>query len=542
MSNQPYTEPMGESTTWIDDDDLFADESSSAYPPDSLVTFRFLGDALRRHLWIWLILALVGFLAGLGVAIGIPTADTSAARLVITHQEGEDPAKAMDTEVSLATTHTVAERVIKLMGLQETPDQLLAQYTVTPITDRVLEIRTTAPTSEEATKLATVVSQTYLVFRKEQIALQDAPLRRDLTAAQTDLDVALQAVRATGDNPDDLVRPTAPEAVRYLAAKDRVDLIRQQLTDQSVSAAKMNSSRMLDDAAPVPVSAKRMLAIKAGAGLIGGLFIGLAFVIIRALMSERLWKRQDIANVLGSRIRLSTGRPPRWQWFPYPRRLRKSQQRHPEIRLLAQHLDQRIIWAKLPTPALAVVSVDDERTCAVAVASLAAGIADEGKHVLVADLTGTGALATLLGVGEIGTHESSFSEPGRRITVHLPDPTRGPAEGSYLRLGENNRPSGSGDVSLDAAWDVADLVLTLATLSPALGADHLGTWASRAAVVVTAGRSSGTKIRATGDMVRLAGLEIDTAVVLNADKTDEGIGITEAEASPRTPDVEMFSR
>ena len=44
-------------------------------------------------------------------------------------------------------------------------------------------------------------------------------------------------------------------------------------------------------------------------------------------------------------------------------------------------------------------------------------------------------------------------------------------------------------------------------------------------------------------MLRLAGLEIDTAVVLRPDRTDEGVGVTEAEAGrPRTVDVEMFRR
>ena len=59
--------------------------------------------------------------------------------------------------------------------------------------------------------------------------------------------------------------------------------------------------------------------IKAVTGLIAGLFLGLGFVIVRALISDRLWKRQDIAQTLGARVRLSTGRPPRWRlWLPYP--------------------------------------------------------------------------------------------------------------------------------------------------------------------------------------------------------------------------------
>ncbi len=61
----------------------------------------------------------------------------------------------MATDVSLATTHTVAQRVIDRLKLPETPDDLLKQYTATALTDRVLEIKAGAETSAEATRLAT---------------------------------------------------------------------------------------------------------------------------------------------------------------------------------------------------------------------------------------------------------------------------------------------------------------------------------------------------------------------------------------------------
>ncbi|MGW5190169.1 hypothetical protein ACWEOO_12995 [Kribbella sp. NPDC004138] len=543
MTNQQFSESQnGISTGWMDDNDgLFADDRSAAYPPDSLVTVRFLRDAVVRHARIWLALAILGFAGGLATYFAFPAPHQASARMLITTREGDDPVKAMATEISLATSRTVAERVIALLQLPQKPDDLLAEYSATKLTDRVLEIKASATTDEQATKLATTVGQTYLIFRREQLGLDEAPLKKDLTAASNEVALARQAVVAAGDNPNDPDNPNSPEMAKLNAAADKYRFVQQQLLDQNVRASKMNASRMLDEPAPVIVSAKRALALKAGTGLIAGLFVGLGFVIIRALISDRLWKRQDISNALGARVRLSTGRPPR-SWLPFRRVLRSSQSRHPEIRLLSQHLGQRIIWSKRPTPALAVVSVDDVPACALAVASLAVALADEGKHVLVADLTGTGALARKLGVNEVGTRESRFSDAGRRIDVYLPDPEGLPADGCYLRLGENNRPSGSGDVQLDAAWDVADLVLTLAVLSPAIGADHLAGWASRAAVVVTAGRSSAAKVRATGEMLRLAGLEIDTAVVLHADRTDEGVGVTDAEASTTTVDLEMFAR
>ncbi|WP_433167816.1 YveK family protein [Kribbella sp. CA-247076] len=543
MSNQPYNEPLATDPGWADDDGLFVNEPTNAFPPDSLVTFRFLRDAIRRHLRIWLILAAVGLLGGLGSTYVLPQPHFSSTRLLLTHKDGDDPAKAMATDVSLATTHTVAQRVIDLLKLPETPDDLMKRYTATAMTDRVLELKVQAETSDVATKQATVVAQVFLVFRKEQIALQDVPLQRDLTAAETAVDVAEAAVVAAGDNPDEPARPNSQQMIRLGVARDRLQYVRQQMLDQEVQASRMNSSRILDVAAPVPVSAKRTLAINAGTGLIAGLFVGLAFVIVRALISDRLWKRQDIARALGARVRLSAERPPRWRLLPYPRYLRASQRRLPEIRLMVQHLGQRIFWGERPTPAIAVVSVDDVRTSALVVASLAVSVAEEGRHVLVADLTGTGVLAGMLGVNVPGTHESRFSEPRRRIDVHFPDPEGAPAQGSYLLLSETSRPSSSGDLALDAAWEVADLVLTLATLTPELGADHLGTWASRAAVVVTAGRSTTTKIHATGEMLRLAGLDVDTAVVLRPDRTDESVGVAETEAGPaRSVDVEMFGR
>jgi hypothetical protein len=296
-------------------------------------------------------------------------------------------------------------------------------------------------------------------------------------------------------------------------------------------------------ASPVHVSEKKKLVISAATGIIAGLFLGLGFVIVRALISDRLWKRRDIAHALGARVRLSTDRPPGWRLLPFPRYLRDSQRRNPENQLIVQHLDQRIFWGARPIPAITVVSVDDVRTGALAVASLAVSLAEDGRYVLVADLSAGGNLARMLGVKEPGTHESQFSGPGRRIDVHLADPAAGPAEGAYLRIGDTGRPTGREDVALDAAWEAADIVLSLATLTPALGADHLATWASHAAVFVTAGESTATKIQATGEMLRLAGVEMITAVVLRPDPTDESVGVAEAESGQaRSVDVEMFGR
>jgi hypothetical protein len=84
-----------------------------------------------------------------------------------------------------------------------------------------------------------------------------------------------------------------------------------------------------------------------------------------------------------------------------------------------------------------------------------------------------------------------------------------------------------------AACASADVLLTLTTLDPSLASDHLYTWTADAVVVVTAGRSSWTKIHAVGEMIRLAGTRLVSAVLVGADKWDESLGVTVTQGASR---------
>ena len=88
------------------------------------------------------------------------------------------------------------------------------------------------------------------------------------------------------------------------------------------------------------------------------------------------------------------------------------------------------------------------------------------------------------------------------------------------------------DEAVVAAYSAADLVLTLVTLDPALGGDHLTTWASEAIAVVTAGRSSAEKVHGAGELIRLAGIRFDSAVLIGADRDDESLGVIDLVLEP----------
>lgn len=534
MTGQWNVQERGVDQRWIEDDLFVEDERSSSYPPDGLVTLRFLRDAVRRHLWLWVLIALAGLAAGVVAPVVLPPGSESSAKLLLTYNTADDRAWEMSTDVNLVSTHSVAKLAIARLNLDITPDELLERYAGTPMTDRVLEIKAGGSTSEEATRLADALARVYLDFRKDQIAQQEVPLRKDLAAAKTAVNKAEADVRKAGGNPDDPAPPPSPELTRLTQARQKQQYIEEQIVDQQISASRMSSSRILDPAAPIPSSERQAFVFSAGSGLVAGLFIGLGLVIVRALISDRLWRRQDISRALGTRVQLSIGRPPRRiGWF-----VRRAQLRKPEINRAVRHLADTIRWSDTPKPALSIVSVDDPDAGALVISALALRVAEEGKQVLVADLSG-GSLDATLGVSAPGTHPSRLNGDGVRIAVHVPDPKAGPAEGLLTRPREA---SAAQDETLAATWASADVVLVLATLTPAIGAEHLRTWSPRAVALITAGRCTAAGLRSVGEMLRLAGIGLVSSIVLRGDRTDESVGSgdDEATASRTGTDVEMI--
>ena len=140
-------------------------------------------------------------------------------------------------------------------------------------------------------------------------------------------------------------------------------------------------------------------------------------VIISALVSDRLRRRDDVAEALGAPVRLSVGSLRRRRWLPgLPWRAAKRKR---DMRRVVAHLQSAVPGSSGARPSLAVVAVDDAQVAAQAVASLAASYASKGKQVVVADLSGGAHLARLLGARDSGVH--AVSRNGAQLMVALPD-------------------------------------------------------------------------------------------------------------------------
>jgi hypothetical protein len=75
-----------------------------------------------------------------------------------------------------------------------------------------------------------------------------------------------------------------------------------------------------------------------------------------------------------------------------------------------------------------------------------------------------------------------------------------------------------------AAWDAHNVVLTLAEVDPAVGAEHLPPWADQVVVMVAAGRASAERLRTTSELIRQAGLQIQYSLLVRDEGADESLG------------------
>lgn len=497
---------------WVGEDET-AVEPPVGYLPDGLVTLRYVWDAVRRHVRLWVAIALLGLLVGSLVPVVLPPPSEATTRLLLSHREGVDTLQAMATDVKLVTTRTVASRVVEQLGLEESPDELLEQYDVAQVTDRIVEIYVRAPTGAEAKLLASTIANTFLEFRVEQVKAHLRPMKAQLSAAQGDLTALQERIERQQEEPD-----VATEA-RLGRLEDRVAQMRGRVEDQRAARVLVSSSRILDQAALTPRSKLKTVVLDVATGIAGGLVVGLGLVILRALVSDRVWRRQLIADALGAPVAVNLSSIGRRRGL-LPARLNRSHRARVELEVqgVARHVRRLLGGSPGGDPALSIVALSDERTVAWLTAEVLRTLADADTRVLAADLSSGGWLA-----GEL--------EHATGIDVFVPDSAERPPEG--LSVSGEGSPTEELPAELLAAWDEADTIIVFTDVSLLQGLDHLSTWADEAVAVVSAGACTATRLRTTSELLTLAGVRLDSTVVLRGDRTDETAGIPgDAAAEP----------
>jgi len=526
---------------WPDEDAQSAEDRAAAEVTGGLISLAFIRAALKRRAWLWCAIGLVGLLIGAGFYVKYPPAYQASTSVLVQDGPNVDPATGAQTDATLAQSHTVAARVVQQLGLPQSVSSFLAAYTVTVVTPQVLVITVGAPSSADAVQRASALADAFLQFRTNYAQVQQqqlaAGLDRQVSQAQQNLNSITSQINQVSAQPSssDVQAKLANLQAQRLAASNALAQVQQYVTS-SLASAQTNTdsivkgSRVLDAAAPIAHSRVKAVALYVAGGLVGGLAVGMAIVIVLAVVSDRLRRRDDVADALGAPVRLSVGalRTPRWR----PRLPGRAGRRDLDMRRVVGHLQALVPGSSRGPAGMAIVAVDNAHVVARVVIALAASYASEGKQVVVADLSADASAARLLGVKGPGVHAAR--RPGADLTVVVSGREDvapvGPLNGTMSPA----RPAHA-DEGLVAACASVDLLLTLATLDPAFGGDHLATWATDVVAVVTAGRSSGVRIHGVGEMIRLAGLRLDSVVLIEADKSDESLGVIPGQLTSAKP-------
>ena len=501
-------------------------ERSAAALTGGLANLGFFVAVLRRRARVWCLTAVIGLVIGTGLYLKFPPAYHATATVLLVYNGNVNPSTQVGNEASMAESHPVAARVVRELKLPQSVASFQAAYTVTIVTDNVLTINVGAPSSAAAVQRASAVATAFLQYRAQYLRSQG---QQQFAELQQQYNAAQQRLQVLNAQYSQLPSPPSTPAQKAESTRLQTQITRQgqilqfvtstELTTKTSANAIAAGSYVLNPATALPRSTKKGSALYFVGGLFGGMVVGMGYVVVAALLSRRLRRRDDVAVALGAPVRLSVGPLRRRRWrLTLPRRAAK---REHDMKRVVMYLHGAVPGSSRGPASLAVVAVDDAQVVARAFVSLAASCAAEGKQVVVADLSGGAYLARLLGVSDPGIRNVSWN--GADLVLVLPQPEDvapvGPVPGGAPAV------PAQADPALVTACSSADLLLTFATLDPAFGGDHLGTWATNVVVLVTAGESSVEKVHSVGEMIRLAGTRLDSVVLIGADKSDESLGV-----------------
>ena len=379
---------------WPGGDFPVGEDSVKDDPSTRLVTLSFLGAALKRRARIWVTLAVIGLIVGIGLYKVMPPAYQSTTTILLKDGPNEDPQVQITSDAALAQSNAVAEDVIHQLGLNQTVASFLTSYSVTQVANEVLSITASAPTSAGAVARADAVAAAFLKVRAQYAQIQEqqneAGLNQQVTQLQGEVATAgKQLQQASTANPAASQSTISnlqneQKTLQNTLAAAQSDVVGTIVTDRSLTQTMIQGTQVINAALPGKRSVVKAGGIYIGGGLLGGLVLGMAIVIIGALLSNRLRARDDVAYAFGVPVRASFG-PLRKRRLPRPGGARNRQR---DLGRLVEHLRHAVPGKSGSEPVgLAVVAVDDPETVAEAVVTLAASYAAQGKKIVVADLS-----------------------------------------------------------------------------------------------------------------------------------------------------------
>ena len=515
---------------WSYEDFPIGEDRSAADPSSTgLVDLSFVRAGLRRSRRVWWSIAAVGFLLGAGLFVHTKPSYQATVSILMQNDPNIDAYTGMETDSLVAEEPAVSQLAVQSLGMSGST----LHYSVAIFSNQVLTISLHAATPDEAGREVDAVANAFLKVHAQSVQTQmtasTAGESQQLVQAQQTVDSLAKQITQVSAEASSTAQQEQLKSLeaQHTSAVNSLAALKQTLAYDQASAAisasnMVANSKIIYTGVPTAVTSRKKTVIEyIGGGFFGGLVIGMAIVMIRTLLSDRLYRRDDVAVALSAPVRMSVlSAGINGKRLSFGSRGQAGKQ-EADVARVADYLRGSVPGNSRGPASLAVVAVDDPTLVVAAIEELASSYARDGKRVALADLA-AGALARRLGVSDPGVRMVDVK--GTRVIMVLP------ASDEVAPIGPRAR--GTGDQTANnevaAAYSAADVFITMAVLDPAVGADHLATWAGDAVAVVTAGRSSVGKVQAVGEMIRDAGTHLASGILLGADKDDESFGLVKA--------------
>ena len=546
--------------TWRIDDDDGSPEVTGA-PAPLLVTGRALLDALVRTRRIWGAATVIGGLLGVAAFFAMPHPASASTTLLMVHPSASE--SAMTTDVNLLETREVASRVISDLGLPESPPALLSTVTVDAVNQDILTVTVGGPDEASAVERATSLVDNFLEFRAEKLrsiakGIVDG-YQKQLTALESDNDALTREYQQLAAQGRDKEGRASEILTTRAGIGTKISAYQQGIEEATLKTeAAITATTVIDAPDPTPFGSRRRLVLLAASGaiLFGAASIGI--ILFRALTSDRLRRRREVAGALGVPVRVGVGpvasrgllgrmetavgsRVARFlRGHP---RVASALHRHPvsqedrrlrNFEALVQGLESALApRLRSSTPhrglsgepaahrrsgptTLGLAAIDRTDTAALILRTAGQRIAERGVAVLLVDLTAVGALSATPGLVE-------WPEPPGTPRTYRPEGHPNLVTGPR-RMGRRPTTRPEELSPLEVAWKEADLVLALVEVDPGFDLDILRTWVSTVVPLVSAGRASGELLSTIAQLVRETGIDMPFALLEGADPKDRSLG------------------
>lgn len=518
MSRPPWNEVIYEPRGTTEDGPTEA--------PSLLISLHFLVDALKRRRLLVALMALCGTALAVLYLVLSPTAYEARTALLLVNDPQQDPARTAATDLSLINSRVVAERTIENLGLDTTVEDFNKSIAVTPDSASLVVLTLTASSHAEAVRRLSSFCTEYLDFRGAQITAQPDALMNGMServsALQKQADKLtkrINSLRLVSDTETTQLNELVGERAQLIGQINTLEgqISEIQLRNQSIIAG----SRVVDPAAPQPSSTQLHGGLTLLSGLIGGTAIGVGFVLVSAIMSTTLRRRDEVAIAVRAPVLLSVGSLSR-----LPDRLaslrplrRMAQNRERDLARLVNTLE-----LSLPSSwrgqRLTVACIDNAKDVAHGLVRTALDLQGQGRTVHLLDLTEGAHLAREVRRTAIG---------GAGLTLWLPQTVP-----SFAQDPADLFPVGADVENQRYELRQSDIALVIVDVDPAVPPDHISAFSDRVVLAVTAGHSSAERLRGASDLLSRTGVDVYGAVLLRTRGSDESHGLVRGTAAQQT--------